>query len=192
MIGGYLRAGRRTFGSTSVMSTPGGIMVRRVALIVVALIAATLSGLALPGAAHAQANVHSCDEGSRHWVTPYLSTGFGPVARYTEVVTTPVGKSGRVGFYSPLTRRFNPESGWVSVHSSGWKSAWVYEVNTPFSFQTVGYASLQTPYGPTVWSTQFVPTSTGNKARWGTWNLITNRFYPSSGWTDTAAALCPF
>jgi hypothetical protein len=97
---------------------------------------------------------------------PYLSTGYGPVAQCTVVD----GASGRAGFYSPLTRAFSPSTGWLSVHRAVWYS---------WNNGTIrGFASLHTAYGPGVWATQY----SGGWGRWGIVNLITNTFYPSSGW----------
>jgi len=80
----------------------------------------------------------------------------------------------------------------MNVHSLGWRSDWVSEVNTSLRYFMVGYASLHTAYGPAVWATQFSQNSGGDTARWGVWNLITNRFYPSSGWMRAVSALCPY
>jgi hypothetical protein len=96
----------------------------------------------------------------------YLRTGYGPIARCTQVS----GYAGRPGFRSSITGVFGPSTGWMPVHHVGWYS-WNYGT-------IVGYTSLQTGYGPTVWATQ----RSGGWGRWGTVNLITGIFYPEGGW----------
>ena len=153
-------------------------------LTIVTVLAATMVAPATAEANHCL--VDWIDSGGRHWNTPYASTGFGPVARYSEVISTSFGKTGRVGFYSPLTGQFRPETGWMTVHESGWKSAYIAAIGESDYFFTVGYSSFLTPYGPTVWAAQFTDAPyTDDFIRWGTWNLITGRFYPSHGWVFT-------
>jgi hypothetical protein len=138
-----------------------------------------------------------CDHDSKHWIGAYLGTNSGPVSRYIEVVKTPVGESGRAGLYNPLTEQFVPQTGWMNVHSSEWYRGWIYEEGSLVRYYTVGYASLVSGYGPAVWATQLIPAENATPfipgapiARWGTWNLLTNRFYPSSDWTATDNAPC--
>lgn len=72
----------------------------------------------------------------------------------------------------------------------GWPFRKVYletpEFNLPqFASAVRGYAVVNTTYGAGVFATQY----RGGQARWGTANLVTNRFYPASqGWYDLGSS----
>lgn len=160
--------------------------------LIVTWFVAVFAGLTLPGVAHAQ-SIGLCTQANQHWPLPYQDTAFGPLAQYTEITITPAGTlRGRVGFHSPLTGEFVPQTDWMEVHEIGWKQGFVTEIDTTTSEWTVGHTSLHTGFGPFVWATQFRPRSAPTEARWGVWSLITERFYPAaSGWRQGIPGTCP-
>jgi hypothetical protein len=105
---------------------------------------------------------------------PLLATGYGPIHNCTEVS----GGQGRNGLYSPLTQQFNASTDWVPVGEAvGYKLN--VSANDGQTGTFVGFASLQTGYGPVVYGTQYQ----GNQGRFGNYNLLANAFYPSGDWT---------
>ena len=132
---------------------------------------AALAGVALLVAAPAPAQAGTginCDR--------YLSTGFGPVGQCVQ----DTGSYGRVGFYSPLTRTFKPPTDFMrftTPYGRNYFSATVLATDGVAAF-TRGYGEFETDYGPAIYATQ----STGGRGRWGVWNHLTARFYPSGDW----------
>jgi hypothetical protein len=104
----------------------------------------------------------------------HLLTGYGPIARCTSVDVVGGVVMGRALFHSAITGEYNPTTGWFPVHEARWFS---WNGGT-----IIGYTSLHTAYGPTVWATQ----RSGSSGRWGTVNLITSTFYAESGWFPLA------
>jgi hypothetical protein len=161
-------------------------MKRLIAYLLSAVVtAALLIGMPQSASAHDPLPLYKCDRAPLHWVAPYASTGYGPVARSTE---TQLGQLGFVGFYSPLTGDFKRESGWMDLHADKWYHAYIRPVNSSYYYETVGYGSFNTSYGPVVWATQFADQR--HKVRWGTWSLITNRFDPATAFMPATAGKC--
>jgi hypothetical protein len=137
------------------------------------LAAACVAVLLMFQASPAQATVTTS-----YWLycaMPYLSTGFGPLTQCTQVSATRT--TARVVLYSPITGQFSAQTEWLNVVDAQVK--WHTGLAT-------GYAALETPFGPAVWSTQY---RNGNsEGRFGTINLITGLFYPSGDWLPAVPA----
>lgn len=121
-------------------------------------------------------------------MTPFLNAGgYGVWARYTMDVDN-YHIFGRIGLRTPRLEHF-PEGGNMVVHSWKWWSASIKGEDDNLFHSTIGFASFNTDFGPTVWATQFKGSGCAAKrGRLGTWNLITGLFYPSTPWlpvTDT-------
>ncbi len=128
--------------------------------------------------------------GSVRYITPYASTGYGPVSHGIEVS----GTQARAGFYSPLTLGFSASTGWVSYTSLTWTEYKNVVSSDGFSGYT-NYAcvwgKLNTPYGLVGYGAQFAFFgSFGPSVRWGNFNFSATSptnprgtFYPDgSGW----------
>jgi hypothetical protein len=104
---------------------------------------------------------------------PFLGTGYGPLAQCTEHSN---GQA-RAGWYSPFTDQFDAQTDWMHIVESNWFDKPVTAADG-IRAQTRGYATVNTPMGGAIWATQY---RTG-EARWGTFNVVTDTFYPSQGW----------
>src|SRR5262245_43040501 len=157
------------------------------------IFAALLGALVFTMVAPATAQASHCglvetlnNQGGYHWPShPYAGTGYGPLARYSEVIGTSFGRVGCVGFYSPLTGDFVPESGWMTVDDNsggfpGWNRYNSIAIGESHAYPTTAYATFHTPYGPARWVTQY--SDSYDYIRWGVHNLLTNRVYLSHGW----------
>ncbi|GAA1295833.1 hypothetical protein [Saccharothrix xinjiangensis] len=112
-----------------------------------------------------------------HCPMPYLSTAYGPLAQCTQRS----GGRARPGYYSPVTGQFEPTLDWVSLVHDEWRDDPTPSLDG-VTARACGYAALETPYGPGVWSTQY----RGGQARWGIVNLVDGRFQPTDhGWLAT-------
>jgi hypothetical protein len=103
-----------------------------------------------------------------------LATGYGPVARCTQVR----GTQARAGFHSPITRQYGWETTWRNIHVD---KCWNDYITATDGFRgyTQGCSSVSSGYGPFVFATQYRNlNSSFEEGRWGLWNLITNTFYP--------------
>jgi hypothetical protein len=117
-------------------------------------------------------------EAPLHCPMPYLNTPYGAVAQCTQQS----GGQARIGFYSPITQDFQPTIGWTEVTQDRWYEGSMLATDGVRA-EVRGYAVVGTDYGPGVFATQYLD----GKARWGSVNLFTDRFYPSeSGWQDIA------
>jgi hypothetical protein len=113
-----------------------------------------------------------------HCPMPFLNTDFGALAQCTQQS----GGEARVGYYSPITQDFGPTIGWTEVTQDRWYEGSMLATDG-VQAEVRGYAVVGTHYGPGVFATQYLD----GKARWGTINLFTDRFYPSEqGWYDIA------
>lgn len=113
-----------------------------------------------------------------HCPMPYLNTPFGALAQCTQQS----GGQARIGYYSPITEDFGPQIGWTEVTQDRWYEGSMLATDGVRA-EVRGYAVVGTDYGPGVFATQYLD----GKARWGTVNLFTDRFYPSDqGWYDIA------
>lgn len=141
------------------------------------------------------ANAANCiatkhDQDDWHYVTPYVNTGaYGKLTPIT-VETDNFHIYGRTGMVSPLVQ-LSLEPGTKTVHRWEWWQNLVKANDDGNRYTTIGFGSFHTPYGPTVWATQFRGTGcAGKQGRWGTWNLITGLFYPQENnqWFSVADA----
>lgn len=117
-------------------------------------------------------------EAPLHCPMPYVNTMYGALAQCTQQS----GGQARVGFYSPYTRNFGPTVDWTELTEDRWFEGSMLATDG-VQAEVRGYAVLNTTYGPGVFATQYLD----GKARWGTANLYTNKFYPGeAGWQDIA------
>jgi hypothetical protein len=110
---------------------------------------------------------------------PELATAYGALASCVEI--DQANGRGRTGFYSPIRREWNPESGWMKVDRYMWFDRNVIAVDGP-NGRFVGYASFVTAYGRVSFGVQHQAT----RGRWGSYSLETNRFHPNQGWMPLA------
>jgi hypothetical protein len=150
-------------------------------------ILATLGALLLPFGAPAPAHAAECPV--PFWgihCVDYLETGFGPVARATQISAD--GRA-RYGNFSPLTNQFLPATGWMRIYEEKSYHVWVGATDGAFGWFD-SYTSVETAFGPASWGTQhqeiFIEGGRILLGRWGIYNLLTNTFYPdetgSSSW----------
>ena len=159
---------------------------RAVSLVAILGMAAAL--VTIPGTAHAAApstavsntlasqpvaTDHAGVQSTPFCPLPYLATGFGPIAQCTEMANI----KGRAAYYSPITQGLSPISDFYPLIQAGWLEKDVWATDGVFA-RARGYAARGTPFGATVFATQYQ----GNHGRWGNFNLHTQLFYPSSGW----------
>lgn len=109
--------------------------------------------------------------------TPYLSTGFGPVAQATQISVA--GADARYGKYSPITGAFEPSTEWMPMVKNNWIELDKVKATDDFVAPIKGYASVNTPMGEAAWVTQYF----FGYGRWGIYNFYTKLFYPEVGWT---------
>jgi hypothetical protein len=103
-----------------------------------------------------------------------LATGYGPVARCTQVR----GTQARPGFYSPITKKYTWEPTWWNIDVDKWWDKYVTATDG-FRGYTQGRPSVNSGYGPFVFATQYRNLNTSfEEGRWGLWNLYKDRFYP--------------
>lgn len=115
-----------------------------------------------------------------HCPVPYLNTSYADLAQCTQVS----GDKARVGYYSPYTQEFGPTIDWMDVTEYRWFERTML-ADDDVEGEVRGYAVVNTAYGAGVFATQY----RGGQARWGTANLVTNRFYPASqGWYDLGSS----
>lgn len=107
---------------------------------------------------------------------PYLSTAYAALAQCTESSN---GRA-RIGWYSPFTDVFDSNTGWMKIVDHRWYDSPALATDG-ISGHARGYATVETPYGPAVWVTQY----RDGEGRWGLVNLITGKFYESQGWQPT-------
>jgi hypothetical protein len=108
--------------------------------------------------------------------TPYLSTGFGPVAQATQI--SAAGADARIGKYSPLTGEFAPSTEWMNMVKNGWVEIDKAKATDGVVAPVKGYATVETAFGEAAWVTQYFFTH----GRWGIYNLVTATFYPQGDW----------
>ncbi len=107
------------------------------------------------------------------------SDQYGPL-RYCYRGTT---ASAEAGFYSPLTGGFSPAVGPWPTRDTAVHEFWSATIDSPDVFYFVGGPSVDTGYGPVSYGEQRWPTSGfGPVLRWGAFNFLTGKFYPSHGW----------
>ena len=115
-----------------------------------------------------------------HCPVPYLNTPYADLAQCTQVS----GDKARVGYYSPYTQEFGPTIDWMDVTEYRWFEGTML-ADDGVEAEVRGYAVVNTTYGAGVFATQY----RDGQARWGTVNLVTNRFYPASqGWYDVGSS----
>jgi hypothetical protein len=115
------------------------------------------------------------DQPPVHCPLPYLNTPYGAVAQCTQMS----GGQARIGFYSFVTGEFGPQTDWADVVEDRWFDGSIAATDGVEAVAR-GFAVLNTTYGGGVFATQY----RDGEARWGTINVVTGKFYPSSDqWT---------
>jgi hypothetical protein len=111
-----------------------------------------------------------------HCTVPFVSVPYvGDVAQCTQI-------SGILGRPGLLTGgQFSASSPYFQVANANWFSGYICADDGGCG-SVGGFGVLATPYGATVFATQY----SGEYGRWGNWNLHTNKFYPGSGWFRVA------
>lgn len=107
------------------------------------------------------------------------SDPFGPL-RYCYRGTT---SRAEAGFYSPLTGDFSVAVGPWPTRDASVHQFWSETINSTDVFMFVGGPSVDTGVGPVSYGEQRWPNSGfGPVVRWGAFNFLTGKFYPSHGW----------
>jgi hypothetical protein len=118
---------------------------------------------------------------------PYLLSAFGPLAQCTQVGAART--TARTVFYSPLTGQVSAQTDWLNISgTASWTTGMRASSDGAAIAIATGYAALETPFGPAVWSTQYRDNNSEGRA--GVVNLITGQFYPggNGAWLPTVPA----
>lgn len=116
--------------------------------------------------------------------TPYLSTGYGPVAHGVQA-SSGGWTSARPGFYSPISGGFSPSGSGVflAVADAFYSKNGSVPSSDGVSAVFCGYVLLNTGYGQVSFGVQY----SGTQGRWGNYNKSAGTFFPdSSGWQPLA------
>jgi hypothetical protein len=113
---------------------------------------------------------------------PWLATAYGPVGRCTAIYVGERNTVGRVGFFSPFTRKFSPTSGWLPASSLQHHD--LFEGGS----RIIGFGTLETPYGPATFATQYryFANERVSKGNWGSYNFLVRRYFADNNWWPLA------
>ena len=89
---------------------------------------------------------------------------------------------GELGVFLPRLGVWNPNGGPVTVVGFGNESKMMLADDGFYGYADCVRDLYASPYGPVAWCTQERVTGNGWEARWGNWNVLAGRFFPSSLW----------
>jgi hypothetical protein len=108
-----------------------------------------------------------------------MLTPFGPVQSCTLVAASPAGRQGRAAHRSVVTGECDYLTGWLPADNNTLHQGSAWDAAGRWYGVVIAGTGLSTAFGPGAFGKQLGP---NNTARFGWWNLFTDRFNPTSGW----------
>jgi len=115
--------------------------------------------------------------GSMSCVTVSAQTAYGPVVRCSQ---TRNWSEGRVGFYSPLTNKFSPDTGWMKESKNG---AWPWGTCKNMGYYFIGVDVYDTAYGGVLFGQIYRYANNRWEIKWANMSSITRNCSTTGNWS---------